>query len=349
MGRAAAAAEEGLELSVRAKIEGNLASSLRTILGFTAKIQGDYERATKLHEEALALSRKAADKRAIADSLLGLGGVWNMRGDPKRATELFFEEGIVQAREVGDADRLASLLLSLGYELLLEGNYERGEALNEEAATIYRERGYKSGLEFALDNLGWAALMQGDVQRAKIRYQESLVLCQEIGDRLITVESLEGLACVSVTEGETIRAAKLFGAVQALREAVSRQLDPREHTLREPHLVTARTRLDEATWQAAWEEGRAMPMEQAVEYALSGEEPTSFTSPAPERPSADEPLAALTRREREVAQLVTRGFTNRQIASELVLSEHTVHHHVTNILRKFELRSREQISSRLNR
>jgi tetratricopeptide (TPR) repeat protein len=108
MGRAAAAAEEGLELSVRAKIEGNLASSLRTILGFTAEIQGDYERATKLHEEALALSRKAADKRAIADSLLGLGGVWNMRGDPKRATE-FFEEGIVQAREVGDADRLQTI------------------------------------------------------------------------------------------------------------------------------------------------------------------------------------------------------------------------------------------------
>jgi DNA-binding NarL/FixJ family response regulator len=40
--------------------------------------------------------------------------------------------------------------------------------------------------------------------------------------------------------------------------------------------------------------------------------------------------------------------TNRQIASELVLSEHTVHHHVTNILKKMKLSSRQQIASRLS-
>ena len=57
--------------------------------------------------------------------------------------------------------------------------------------------------------------------------------------------------------------------------------------------------------------------------------------------------ASLTRREREVASLVAQGLTNRQIASELVLSEHTVHHHLTRILKKLDLRSREQIASRL--
>jgi DNA-binding NarL/FixJ family response regulator len=51
----------------------------------------------------------------------------------------------------------------------------------------------------------------------------------------------------------------------------------------------------------------------------------------------------------EVAQLVARGFTNRQIALELVLSEHTFHHHVTNILRKLKLSSRDQVFSRLDR
>jgi DNA-binding NarL/FixJ family response regulator len=48
-----------------------------------------------------------------------------------------------------------------------------------------------------------------------------------------------------------------------------------------------------------------------------------------------------------VAVLVTRGLTNRQIASELVLSVHTVRHHVTNILKKLHLSSREQAASRL--
>jgi DNA-binding NarL/FixJ family response regulator len=44
---------------------------------------------------------------------------------------------------------------------------------------------------------------------------------------------------------------------------------------------------------------------------------------------------------------VTRGLTNRRIASELFLSEHTVHHHVTNILKKLNLTSRQQVASRL--
>jgi len=64
----------------------------------------------------------------------------------------------------------------------------------------------------------------------------------------------------------------------------------------------------------------------------------------PEQP----PTETLTLREREVALLVGRGLTNRQIAQELVLSEHTVHHHVTNILKKLNLSSRQQVASCLS-
>ena len=90
-----------------------------------------------------------------------------------------------------------------------------------------------------------------------------------------------------------------------------------------------------------------MSMEHAIEYALSEAQPLPSSSPESEQPSSDEP-PSLTRREKEVAILVARGLTNRQIASELVLSEHTVHHHVTNILKKMNLSSRQQIASRLS-
>jgi ATP/maltotriose-dependent transcriptional regulator MalT len=56
--------------------------------------------------------------------------------------------------------------------------------------------------------------------------------------------------------------------------------------------------------------------------------------------SAREPLTRVTAREREVLRLLAEGLTNRQIAERLVVSEHTVHRHVTNILRKLDLPSR---------
>ena len=94
-----------------------------------------------------------------------------------------------------------------------------------------------------------------------------------------------------------------------------------------------------------------MPLERAVEYALSEAEeehetPTLVAVPEQQQPpAADEPTERLTPREREVALLVARGLTNRQIALELSISEHTAATHVRRILKKLKLRSRTQISS----
>jgi predicted ATPase/DNA-binding SARP family transcriptional activator/DNA-binding CsgD family transcriptional regulator len=346
MNRAVVAAEEGLELSDDAGLGGAVRAKFLGLLGWLVEVQGHHARAKELLEESLKLSRDVDDKFGIADALLMLGSTLSSLGDRRRERQLH-EEGIALSRELGYVRTLGRLLFSVGYVLLLEGDYERGAALNEEAAALYRVRGYKGGLEFVLDNLGWAALLQGDYDRARTSYQESLTLCKELGDKSIASESLDGMACIAAAEGEAERAARLFGAAQALREAVGYHHMPEEDAWREPYMATARSQLDEASWEEAWAEGRAMSMEQAIEYALSEEKPLTPSSPASEQASSDEP-PTLTRREKEVAVLVARRLTNRQIASELVLSEHTVHHHVTNILKKLNLSSRQQVASRLS-
>jgi serine/threonine-protein kinase PknK len=164
-----------------------------------------------------------------------------------------------------------------------------------------------------------------------------------LGDSLTPPNSLEGLACIFGAEGQAERAARLFGAAEALREAVGSEHMPEEDAWSEPYLTAARARLDEASWEEAWTEGGAMSMEQAIEFALLEVEQVQPSSPASNRPSTDEP-PNLTRREKEVAVLVTRGLSNRQIAQELVLSEHTVITHVRNILKKLNLRSRTQLT-----
>jgi DNA-binding NarL/FixJ family response regulator len=274
-----------------------------------------------------------------------LGAALSSLGDHKRKMQLY-EECMALSRELGYVSTLGTLLFSIGYGLLLEGDYEQGASLMEESAALFRERRYKGGFQYALDNLGWAALLQGDHGQARSYYEESLVLCKELGDKIVASESLEGLACIAGAEGEALRAARLFGAAEALREAVASQHTPEEDALRQPYLATARMLLGRVSWEEAWVEGRAMSMEQAIEYVLSEEKPVTLPSPDPEQPASHEP-PGLTPREKEVAVLVGRGLTNRQIAKELVLSEHTVHHHITNILKKLNLSSRQQVASSL--
>jgi non-specific serine/threonine protein kinase len=343
-GRAQASAKEGLRLSAEAGLGNVVTADFQNLLGDLAEMRGDYERATELLEEGLVLHRQSGDGRAVAWSLANLAKVVVARGDFERAKELY-EEGLALSRELGGAELLSACLLSLGYVYLLEGDLERATALNEEAAELLRQRGHKDNLPVVLDNLGWAALLQGDQERAGRYYEEGLGICRELGDKLIASESLEGLACISASEGEAERAAKLFGVAQALREAIGYHQAPEQRALRESYLVTVRSRLGEASWEAAFAGRQAMTLEEAVEYTLSEEEPDTSESPTPQMPPTEETTSNLTRRERKVATLVTRGLTNRQVARELSISERTAGNHVAKILKKLGLRSRAQIAS----
>jgi DNA-binding NarL/FixJ family response regulator len=130
-----------------------------------------------------------------------------------------------------------------------------------------------------------------------------------------------------------------------LRKTIGAPLSSEGRLYFERNMVAARAQLGEAAWEAAFAQGMAMKLEEAVEYALSEDEPSMIASRTPEQTSATAHPSALTRREREVAKLVARGLTNRQIAEELVLSERTVENHVSNILKKLKLSSRSEVAA----
>jgi non-specific serine/threonine protein kinase len=100
---------------------------------------------------------------------------------------------------------------------------------------------------------------------------------------------------------------------------------------------TVRGALGPRRFEAAYRRGQKMDMDAAVAYAL-GEQPTGEA-----RESG--PLEALTKRERQVADLVAEGLTNRQIAAKLVISQRTVQGHVEHILTKLGFTSRTQIAA----
>jgi predicted ATPase/DNA-binding CsgD family transcriptional regulator len=344
--RAVAAAEEGLKLRAQVELEASVAASLLRILGIKAEIRGDYERAIELARESLALGREAEDRLTVVWSLLNLGRVSSAQGDHERAAQLY-EEGLALCRESGYTTPLPDFLSSLGYEFMLQGDQERATTLIEEATALVRRQGQRrrpgGPVKGPLVKLGWAALLLGDRERAKTWYEEHLRLSQELGNKLIATESLEGLACTVGTKGEAERAARLFGAAQALREAVGYRQPPGERAVQEPYLVAARSRVGQ-TWEAALAVGRAMGLEQAIDYALS-EEPSITTLPsAHEQPPSSSPLpehpAGLTSREVEVLGLVATGMTNAQVAQRLFISPRTVQRHLNSVFHKLGVGSR---------
>jgi ATP/maltotriose-dependent transcriptional regulator MalT len=339
--RAKGASEAGLRLSAEAGVGGGHDVALFTwMLAVVSSKRGDPEQATKLAEESLALSRQANDAEFVGSSLLVLGWSSDDRGDHERA-EKFYEEGVVLSRESGSTGLLSISLDNLGWAFLTQGDPERAKELFEEAVTLVREVGDTAD---PLLSLGWVALLGGDLQQAKALYKESLTLCRELGAKAGAADSLEWLACVSGAEGEARRAARLFGAAEALREALDIRMSPDERTLEEPYLLAARSQLDGGTWDELWEEGRAISMEAAIEYALSEEGPTTLASQAPNRQAADARALYLTTREEEVVALVAKGLTNRQIAARLVIAESTAETHLARIFKKLGLRSRTQLT-----
>jgi DNA-binding NarL/FixJ family response regulator len=214
----------------------------------------------------------------------------------------------------------------------------RAGQVAERALAISREIGERQATTSALYTLAILARTEGKDEHARNLFEESLRLSAELGNEADVAHCLEGLASMYGAEGRIVRAARLWGAEEAvlekLEEAVYTYLPDR--ALHRGQVAAARSQLDEATWTAAWTEGRMMSLEQAVEYALEREPPGSD-------PAAPEPhLAGLSAREVDVLRLVATGLTNAEVAERLFLSSRTVDWHMGSIYRKLEIHSRAE-------
>jgi non-specific serine/threonine protein kinase len=170
-----------------------------------------------------------------------------------------------------------------------------------------------------------------------------------VGDRFSSAWTLERLAAVAVAAGEPRRAAALLGAAQALRDATGAPTPPVTRAERDTALTSARTALGAGEFAIEWERGRAMPPIEAAAY--QPEERPQATSPRPDvlTPANSAGLSRrrrspLSAREAEVAALIARGHTNRQIAARLFVSVRTVETHVANALAKLGLATRAELA-----
>lgn len=282
------------------------ARSLRN-LGHVIMVQGDCATARDTYEQSLTLCQEMGDKRGIANSLMNLGNVAFMQGDYVSARSLF-EQGLAIYQEVENRQGIPTCLMNLGNVAVEQGDISGARSLYERSLVIFQELGEKQGIALLFGSLGDIARIQGDYTTVCTLYEQSLAIFQEIGDKQGIARSfrklghvasiqrdyaasrsllekslaifqelaskrdisilLVGFASLASMQEDSARAARLWGAAEALRENLGLSLMRSECDDHTEMVAQARNVIEEEIFASAWAEGRAMTVEQAVEYAL---------------------------------------------------------------------------------
>jgi DNA-binding CsgD family transcriptional regulator len=233
----------------------------------------------------------------------------------------------------------------LGKIALSQGDVVKAQALFEESLAFFRAQGYRRETAESLAALGQVAAVQQDYATALARYEEGLLLARKLDSKGNVASCLEGLARVRAAQGqgELALSARLWGAAEALREAIGAPLPPVYRRDYERSVTAARTHLGEKAFAAAWSQGRTMTPEQALAAQGPVTMPTLVSAEpamAPPVPKASTYPDGLTAREVEVLRLVAQGLTDAQVADALVLSRRTVTSYLTTIYSKIGVSSR---------
>jgi DNA-binding CsgD family transcriptional regulator len=212
--------------------------------------------------------------------------------------------------------------------------------LLQDVRVVCERRGEHWLMSYALKGIGFVSFAQGELDRAETHLLDALRLKRPFLDTLGVADALDVLAWTTVAQGDGQRGAVLLGGSAQLWRSLGAQLFGSEELMarREQFEREARRLVGDQVFDAAFARGSDLGMEEMIAFALG--EPGSM-APAPSRSSP----TTLTRREREIAELVAKGLSNKEIAGQLVISRRTAEAHVEHILTKLGFNSRAQIAT----
>jgi predicted ATPase/DNA-binding CsgD family transcriptional regulator len=352
------------------------AESVISALGQVAMLEGDYDTARTLVEEALSRAESRNDRVAMSVTLWSLADIVHHQSDFPRARALI-EKAVAIKRELASPREVALHILHLSVLLEAQGDYETARRMCEQSLEECRQSSDWRVIGFVLARLGGILTAEGDLVAARNALAESVDILDRIGDLGGLAFVLEGFAVLAACQGQPARALRLAGAAAALRASIAEQPAQVAMAGFKARLQGARQLLGERRADAAWAAGQQLSRAESVAAALTEEtvdpwidgaavtpadEPTDAGQPGTAGPSPQNGVhasaghrgrpfsargatdPALSAREREVALYIAKGYTNRQIADELVIAEGTVKNHVNHILDRLGYNNRAQVA-----
>ncbi|MEV0685335.1 LuxR C-terminal-related transcriptional regulator [Nocardia sp. NPDC050378] len=299
-----------------------------------AAMQGSSTTASELLDLADTIARSTDDKAGLAYIAQARAFAALVVDDLATSVDLFRESLRYFEHAHDDRGRYLSLVL-LGLTLAFIGDHDGVDSVFEECRA--RPTGEEWHWSYCLCAVGFDAWQRGDNERAADHFRKSLQIKRTFDDRLGLAECIEGLACVESAAKRYERAATLVGAAESIwsRLGISLTNIPALARYRD-QCVRAARHIGERPYRSAFQRGLRMPLDEAIGYAL-GEQSAA--------PVGEGPELRLTPREKEIALLVGRGLSNRDIAGRLSVSRRTVEGHVEHVLAKLGFTSRTQIAA----
>jgi len=241
-----------------------------TTMGQVADEQGNYDQARARLEEGFGLLRGLGNRRGMGLALNYLAVIALHCGDTARAAALS-EESLAILRELDEQWGAAKALDNLGVVALRQGDIARAMARCEESLALYRSTGDRRGIALALHSVGRAAAEQGAYTRARDLLGESLAILLELGVQLGLVMALETFADVALKQHQAKQAARLLGAAATLRTKIGAAIPLADQDAREQIWSELCFQLGAEAATAVWQQGQALPIEQAVAEALQSQ------------------------------------------------------------------------------
>jgi DNA-binding CsgD family transcriptional regulator len=344
--------------------------------GYLAYRQFDFAAAKRLAEESLTVGRVVNSPREWGRATMLLANLARETGDFAEAHALY-EQAEQISRDVGFDGGEAILQISHGLAFLEEANFDEARRRIAAGLRLIRQYDNPSIEASALQGMARAAAGQGDLASAVSLLRESLALSRTVDDPNVSVWSLRYLGLYELDRGDRpaarqwliealalardcgdlpaiarcldglgevsaatdrSEAVRFAAAAEALRERCGALINPSEQRRRDRWLEAARQALGTTRFATAWSRGQRQPLEEILHETLRTNAPPTLLVP----PKADDPL---TRREREIVQLLARGLAASEIAHALVISHGTVRSHIEHAMTKLNLHSRVQLAA----
>jgi predicted ATPase/DNA-binding CsgD family transcriptional regulator len=307
---------------------------------FLAIQTGEAATAREMLAELAGLAEEFDDDRLRAGHTECTGMATFFAGDLPGGADLL-ERTLAGYRVTGDALLVFDTLVLLAAVYFFLDD-PRGAAAAAEALALTERHEAHWSRGYALWAVAVHCWRAGHHGKAAALLREAIAL--RLADRTLLAFLLEALAWCHSSAAKHERAARLLGCTTAVWRLSGARVDETSpyQAIDQQCAEQTLAALGTETFDTAFTDGAGFGLDETIRYAL--DEKSTKTARGPAHASGP---GRLTRREREIATLVARGMSNKEIAATLVIGRRTVETHVQNILVKLGLTARTQVAPSL--